>query len=262
VSGFSINPTTGALTEIPGSPFAINGRPPQALFVVPAGQFLFVAGSSGGTAPEYSLTGYQISPASGALSPIPGMPITSTTSFERAVFHPNGRALYLPAGSDGVRAYSIHPTTGVMTAVPGEPYRLPDDWSSRTGAFNPSGTTLLVASEPTSNQGQPPRSRVSAFAADVATGALTLRGTVDYARAAGNMVLHPDGKRAYSWTAGQAAVVGLIGIENPASLTIAEAAFPGVGASFNLSFGAILDEGGQHLYLGYGLQSLNGGRPA
>ena len=45
VSGFSIGPTTGALTEIPGSPFSINGYPPTELDVDKAGTHLFVRAS-------------------------------------------------------------------------------------------------------------------------------------------------------------------------------------------------------------------------
>ena len=64
ISGFLIDPATGALTEIPGSPFAISG---WAIGVDKAGKFLFVTGNS--------LTGYAIDSATGALTQIPGMPI-------------------------------------------------------------------------------------------------------------------------------------------------------------------------------------------
>jgi Lactonase, 7-bladed beta-propeller len=45
ISAFVLNPTTGALTPVPGSPF--NERlDPYALAVDPAGKFLFVANNS------------------------------------------------------------------------------------------------------------------------------------------------------------------------------------------------------------------------
>src|SRR5206468_1456463 len=70
VSGYTINATTGALTPIPGSPFAAGLNP---LFVVvdPTGKFAYVTNFSDNT-----VSGYTID-ATGALTPIPGSPFAT-----------------------------------------------------------------------------------------------------------------------------------------------------------------------------------------
>jgi hypothetical protein len=263
VSGFSIDRITGALTEIAGSPFTINGYQPegypyQGLHVDKAGKFLYVAGSRGGNPPEFSLVGYAIDRITGAITQIPGTPITSTSSFRHARFHPTGHALYLPAGAEGIRAYSIDPASGGLTPVAGQPYRLADDWLPWPVAFDPSGSTAFVASNANTTASFP--SRVNAFAVDATTGALTLQGTVDYTGSAGGIVVHPGGRYAYMWAYGPVAVIG---VENPAAMTIASAASapPVGGASGYLGIDAVIEDAGRHAYFGYNVQILIGGRP-
>jgi lactonase family protein with 7-bladed beta-propeller len=70
VSAFSIG-SNGALTPVPGSPFA-TGNGPSAVAVDPTGQFVYVANSQDVS----SLSGYSIGP-SGALTPIAGSPFAT-----------------------------------------------------------------------------------------------------------------------------------------------------------------------------------------
>jgi 6-phosphogluconolactonase len=262
VSGFSIDPDTGALTELAGSPFRIDGYPVEdypyrGLYVGSRDKFLFVAGKVATSSSfQYSLTGYTIDAVTGVLSQIPGTPITSPSSFTRAFFHPNARVLYLPVYNEGIRAYSIDPAIGVLTPVLGQPYRLPGDFYPARGDFDPSGSTLFVGSglsDPTL------QTRVHAFAVDATTGALTLLRTVDYSGPLGDVLVHSSGKYAYMWYTGR---VALIGIDNPASLTVADAApFPPVVSTGSISVGALLEGSGRYVDFAYNYQSPAGGRP-
>jgi 6-phosphogluconolactonase (cycloisomerase 2 family) len=248
VAGFSIDPTTGALTEIAGSPFTISGYQPQGLHVDTAGKFLYIAGSSGTSNPEFSLAGYAIDRPTGGLTQIAGTPITSSRSFMDALLHPKGHALYFPAGSEGLQAYSIDPMSGALTPVPGQPYRLADDWRPSSAALDASGSTLFVVGGTTPNT-----SHVSAFAVDATTGALTLQGRVSYTGRAGRIVVHPGGRYAYMWSSGPVAVIG---IDNPAAMTITDAApSPPVAGGYDYrGRSASIDDTGRHAYFLYDVQ--------
>src|SRR4029077_9560010 len=64
VSGYRINPTTGALTPIAGSPFPAGGEP-QSVAVDPSGTLAYVANFGDNT-----VSGYKINLLTGALTPI------------------------------------------------------------------------------------------------------------------------------------------------------------------------------------------------
>ena len=86
LSVFSVNEATGALSSVPGSPFADASG---AAFVTfsPTGEFLATAnyGSDG-------LSMFSFNQASGALSPVPGSPFAAHFS-EVVAFNPDGRLL-------------------------------------------------------------------------------------------------------------------------------------------------------------------------
>jgi hypothetical protein len=65
LSAFTINPTSGVLTAMSGSPFTLSG---SVLFcsVDVSGKFLYVAGAG--------ISGFTISPTTGVLTAIPGSP--------------------------------------------------------------------------------------------------------------------------------------------------------------------------------------------
>ena len=68
VSGYTINPSTGALTAIAGSPFAA-GSAPFSVAVAPSGRFAYVANVI-----SNNVSGYTIDPSTGALTAITGSP--------------------------------------------------------------------------------------------------------------------------------------------------------------------------------------------
>ena len=67
ISAYSIG-SNGALTPVPGSPFA-GGDVPRSVTVDPTGQFAYVANSLRNT-----ISGYSIDRKTGALTPVPDSP--------------------------------------------------------------------------------------------------------------------------------------------------------------------------------------------
>jgi hypothetical protein len=74
VSGYTINPTSGALTPIPGSPF-FSGTGPRSVAVDPSSRFVYVVNTGRFfPATEANVSGFTINTVTGALTHIPGSP--------------------------------------------------------------------------------------------------------------------------------------------------------------------------------------------
>ena len=123
VFGYSINPTTGALTKIAGSPFISELSAPFGVAVDPTGRFLLVVDSvSCPTCTPQGITVFAISPSSGALTLVPGSPFPpplGVSSFMAVTVDPTGRFAYVVnnAGTCCVTSYSINASTGALTHV-------------------------------------------------------------------------------------------------------------------------------------------------
>jgi len=128
------------------------------------------------------LAGFSTDPATGALSPIPGTPLTlvtpspSTTSWSGPmVIDPTGRFLFVGyqfveqniGTNGGLFAFSIDPATGALTAVPGSPFGL-DGFAGSVG-IDASGKYLMVGVYQLGGGVQ-----LDEFSIDAATGAPTL----------------------------------------------------------------------------------------
>jgi 6-phosphogluconolactonase (cycloisomerase 2 family) len=121
VSGYSINASTGALTAIPGSPFATRAIA-VSIVVEPTGEFAY-----GTTYP--GVLGYSINATTGALTLIAGSPFGTGTcrSCDSVALDPSGRFAYWGDYSGGIGACvvygnTINATTGALTAIPGSPF--------------------------------------------------------------------------------------------------------------------------------------------
>jgi 6-phosphogluconolactonase (cycloisomerase 2 family) len=120
VSGFNINPTSGALSPIQGSPFAAtNGKGPSAVTVDPSGRFVYATtpGSS------FSVWCFAITPANGQLVAATNSPFSLTAGGLFALFDPSGNYLYIGSqDAKGVAGYTYDPSTGAPTAITGSPF--------------------------------------------------------------------------------------------------------------------------------------------
>ena len=71
VHGYSVDQTTGALTPLPGSPYAAGARP-QFVTVDPSGKFAYTANEQ-----SADISAYAIDATTGVLTPVPGAPFTA-----------------------------------------------------------------------------------------------------------------------------------------------------------------------------------------
>jgi len=140
VSGFSIDPVTGVLTSLPGSPFATGGvagtTAGMSLTTTPDDKFLIVANGASMTITVFSIA------ANGSLSPIAGSPFASGSSQPLISAKVTSDGKFLAVSSvTGIALFNIA-ATGALTPVSGSP--TPDDGASGID-FNCAGTQLFVA---------------------------------------------------------------------------------------------------------------------
>src|SRR6266567_2691727 len=125
VAVFSLDATTGALTEVPGSPFASGQQPgpvaidpPVLAGTAPSGKFVFV-GDTGGN----SLSAYTIDSA-GSLTPVTGTPIPLGANAQPSsiAVDPAGKFVYISIVPQEVAGFALDPSTGVLTPITGSPF--------------------------------------------------------------------------------------------------------------------------------------------
>jgi 6-phosphogluconolactonase len=155
ISGFAIDPGTGALTPLSGSPFASNGTTPTALTVDPNGQFLYVANNGSNSVSAYAIG------AAGALTAV-GSPIAAGTGPGALTVDPTDHFLFVAnLTSNNVSAFAI--SAGALTPIVDSPFNAGAEPASL--AVDPNGNFLYV----TNFNGN----TVSVFLIDPASGMLS-----------------------------------------------------------------------------------------
>jgi 6-phosphogluconolactonase (cycloisomerase 2 family) len=117
VSVLSLDPSTGALTAVPGSPFP-SGSAPGPVAIDPSGKFVFV-GDTGGN----SLSAYTIDSA-GSLTPVSGtsIPLGGITQPSSIAVDPAGKFVYVSIVPREVAGFALDPSTGALTPITGSPF--------------------------------------------------------------------------------------------------------------------------------------------
>jgi len=164
ISVYTINQSTGALSEISGSPFATNALP-YSLAFNPTGSVLYIGHES---AAVQAVSAYSVNTSTGAITQISGSPffVAAGSTPAAVMVSPDGKNLYVGSTQSTTNAhgFSINQTTGALTQLIGSPYLLINNAISV--AAHPSGNFVYFAqySAPTG---------IVRFRRDTSTGALT-----------------------------------------------------------------------------------------
>jgi DNA-binding beta-propeller fold protein YncE len=190
VSAYTIDGTTGALTEVPGSPF-LAGSGSFSVTVHPTGQFGYVANCAstcGGIGPG-NVSAYSIDGTTGALTPVVGSPFPAGSGPRSVTVDPTGQFAYVANQGGNVSAYAIDGTTGALTPVVGSPF--PAGTFSISVTVHPTGQFVYVANTRSAN--------LSAYSIDGTTGALTPVAGSPFPAGAGpqSVTVDPTGQFAY-----------------------------------------------------------------
>jgi 6-phosphogluconolactonase (cycloisomerase 2 family) len=119
VSAFPINPATGVLTAVPGSPFATGGTNDRGvgLAATPNNQFLYAMNSGSNNVTIFSIG------SNGALTRV-GAPVALNLQPDGEKVSPDGRFLVVaaPQTAGGVVGVFGIAANGALTPVPGSPF--------------------------------------------------------------------------------------------------------------------------------------------
>jgi len=165
VSAYGVDPSTGALAPVLGSPFAA-GSNPVSVSVHPSGRFLYVPNVNG-----QSVSAYIVDSSSGALVPITGSPFSVEQGPKFVTLHPSGAFAYvLNLNSNTISAFAVDSTTGALSPVPGSPFTIADGVGPVAASIDLLGKTLYVVDESSNS--------ISIFAIDATSGVLTSMGSI------------------------------------------------------------------------------------
>jgi 6-phosphogluconolactonase len=182
IDALQVNTSSGALTTVPGSPFASGTN--EYLTVDPTDHFVFAADED----PPGGVFAFTINASTGALTPAPGSPFligsnSNPVSVGQIVVSQVESYVYVTLPATGqVAGFSIA-SSGVLTPIPGSPF------AAGSGAFaiainNAPGSNGVYVANQTSGS-------ISGYTIDAATGALSTMVSSPYA-AAGVTVLVTD----------------------------------------------------------------------
>ncbi|HXG63567.1 MAG TPA: beta-propeller fold lactonase family protein [Blastocatellia bacterium] len=142
ISVFSINPGTGALTPVPGSPFTTGTglRGGLSLAVASDNRFLFAGNTSTGSVAAFRVA------ANGVLTHVPGSPFpVSNIGISGMAVSSDGKFLSvtIPTSSNHIAMLTIG-SDGALTPVPGSPFLVGGDDEITSVEFNCEGSLLFV----------------------------------------------------------------------------------------------------------------------
>jgi 6-phosphogluconolactonase (cycloisomerase 2 family) len=192
ISAYTIDTATGALSEIPGSPFSAAAAP-FTVTVDPSGRFVYatlITDSNG------LVASYSINASTGAL--------TSTGTANTEVFpglfalDPSGRFAYVGNQGTSISAYSIDSSTGVLSEVAGSPFKLAHTPISLT--VDTAGKFLYVPRNDTIGN-----SYIAVLSIDSSTGALSEIAGSPFAAETNSpsLTIAPSGRFAYVGSGGE-----------------------------------------------------------
>lgn len=243
VSVFSVNTSTGALSAVPGSPFA-TGQRPVGVAVDPMGRFAFVANQA-----QSSIGVFAIG-ANGALTTVAGSPFPAASPYMLAV-NPAGTLLFAGNFPDSqvsdlntVSVFQIG-ATGTLSAVSGSPFATANSagFASSIGlAADTTGKFLFV--------GDHMAESVVPFNVD-GTGVLTALSALPIPAPSCSvachnnplrLAVHPSNRFVYA-TNVQAGTVSVFSVNNGALSSVSEA------TTGQHPFGVALDPSGSFLFV-------------
>jgi 6-phosphogluconolactonase (cycloisomerase 2 family) len=224
-----MDPTSGALTAIPGSAITID-NPFQAV-VDPQGKYLYAISGNDG------LHGYQIA-SNGALQELAGSPFTTAMNGTIALaMDPSGKFVFLSRDVIGqLETWVIDRTSGTPHLGP---TATADGMNPDTLLVDPRGDQLLVSNH---NSGS-----VTAF--NIINGSLNKNApatTIDPADLPANIAFLPDAMHAFVAMAGTGRIAALVTNHQFAPM-MSVAGSPFTGATNNL--GLAIDAANDHMFV-------------
>ena len=137
VSGFAVDPTSGALTALAGSPFAA-GSSPSAVAADLSNKFLYVANKL-----SNNVSAFTVDAKTGALTEITGSPFAVGSAPVALSVDPLGKFVYVVnQNSNSLSVFALDSSSGALTPASGSPF--PTAVNPNSVAVDPLGRFVYV----------------------------------------------------------------------------------------------------------------------
>jgi 6-phosphogluconolactonase (cycloisomerase 2 family) len=114
ISGFSVDPDTGVLSPLSGSPFPLPVS--HGIATDQAGAYLYVTSGA-------NVVGYRIDANTGALTPLAGFPVSAGADAYSITVDPTNQFLYVANdGAANISGFRLDASTGALTPMAGSPF--------------------------------------------------------------------------------------------------------------------------------------------
>jgi 6-phosphogluconolactonase (cycloisomerase 2 family) len=114
ISGFSVDPATGVLSPLSGSPFPLSVS--HYIATDQTGAYLYVTSGA-------NIVGYAIEATTGALTRLPGFPVATGADAYSITIDPPNRFLYVTNdGAARIAGFRLDASTGALTPMIGSPF--------------------------------------------------------------------------------------------------------------------------------------------
>jgi 6-phosphogluconolactonase (cycloisomerase 2 family) len=168
LAAYSVQPDTGTIQPIPGSPFAGSGRGSFTMAIHPSGRFLYTADYNNDR-PNQVVWLHQIDGTTGEPRFAGGF---RGDSAGYMAIEPSRRYLYLATWTGQIWAYTIDGGSGALTPLPG--YPIAAAWRAADSAtIDATGRYLYVTAQPSQGSRTPANTPIHAYRIDSATGTLS-----------------------------------------------------------------------------------------
>ncbi len=180
ISAYSVNNTTGSLTQVEDSPFAASGRP-TSVMVNHDGNFLYAVGIEPNFNQSQGILAYRINGNTGALTPVPESPFVLADNPLSVTVNHAGSIAYVVSRNNSISAYKVG-KTGTLTRIEGVPFATEIDPRNRPfGDIRNLQNPLSIAINPLDTFaysvnygfGDPHKGSISAYRINTTTGAFT-----------------------------------------------------------------------------------------
>jgi 6-phosphogluconolactonase len=196
LSGYSVDPTTGALTPLAGFPIASGTNPNFFITHDPANKFAIVADIA-----SDKINVYTINATTGMLTPVPPFAYATGREPHSITIDPTSQFVYVANEyTDNISAFALSPT-GVLTPIPDPPF-------AAGGSLNGTNACCVITDSSGKFLYFQDRTNVYAYTINPITGvltfvnAVTIPGTVN--EIGNGLAVDPAGAFLYSVAAGPA----------------------------------------------------------
>ena len=229
VAVYDIDPASGALTSVGGSPFGVTGlEDPDGIAVAPDEGHVFVTGDAAGLTFDPRVAVFEIDPGTGFISQVGGSPFASgSKQAVPIVVSPDGARIFVGnvnlISGNTISVLDVNQETGALSPVQGSPFATAG--TAPVGlAMAPDGSRLLSGE------------RAAGFARGVSIYDISAGGGVTpipgspfstEEREVRGTAVSADGRRVYAMTSADPGVVMGFSIEGGGGLTpLADSPYP------------------------------------